>query len=147
MIVDTKYSGELEIEETEIIFFKTGLPGFQEETKFLLIDFPDNPVFQILQSVQTPTTAFIVTNPYYIYQDYEFDLDENIMEQLNIRSEKEIVVLSIVTVKEPFQDSTLNLKAPIILNPVRKLAKQYILTEETYQIKTPLNPNATMGGR
>lgn len=140
MNIQTKYLGSLEIEESKVIEFPTGLPGFADETEFVLLDLPDNPIFQILQSMKSAHIAFIVTNPYQIYQDYTFQLDESILEGLQIKNEIEVAVLSIVTLKEPFNTSTLNLKAPIIINTNLKQGKQNILTVEDYPSKASIAP-------
>src|SRR5690606_37570776 len=97
MIVLTKYLGEMKIDEANIIHFSGGLPGFLEETKFILLDLPGNPLFQFLQSIQTPDLAFIVTDPYHYYQDYQFELDEQILTALQIESEKDVMVRAIIT--------------------------------------------------
>ncbi|MFC4557523.1 flagellar assembly protein FliW [Virgibacillus kekensis] len=138
MNIKTKYLGEKEIEESSIIHFPFGLPGFPEEKQFALLDMPGNPVFQILQSINSQGTAFIVTNPYLFYRDYAFDLDDNLLETLQIKDEKEVRVLTIVTVKDPFDTSTLNLKAPLILNSRRNLGKQYILNTDIYPSKAAI---------
>jgi flagellar assembly factor FliW len=135
MKIQTKYLGEAEIEKSHTIHFAAGIPGFNEETEFVLMDIPGNASFQILQSITSAGTAFIVTNPHQIYRDYIFELDDNLLEALQITSEKEVVVLTIVTVKDPFQTSTLNLKAPIIINPVSRQGKQYIINNDNYPSK------------
>lgn len=140
--IDTKYLGKIDIEKNEVIQFSTGLPGFVEETAFILLDLPGNPTFQILQSITTPSLAFVVTNPYHFYLDYTFKLDEQILESLEITNEQDVLVLTIVTLKSPFNTSTLNLKAPIIIHSTRKQGKQYILNQEEYITKAPIvSPN------
>src|SRR5690625_7242839 len=98
-----------------IFEFQTGLPGFLDEKRFVLLNIPGNTVFQTLQSVKTPNLAFVVTDPYFIYQDYTFELDDNMLAYLKLETERDVKVLSIVTLKKPFDKSTINLKAPIII--------------------------------
>ncbi|MFC4023853.1 flagellar assembly protein FliW [Oceanobacillus longus] len=140
MKIQTKYLSEVEIEEYKIIQFPFGLPGFVHETQFVLLDLPDNPIFQILQSIASANVAFIVTNPYQIYEEYTFELDESLMESLQIKKEIEVAVLSIVTLKNPFKTSTLNMKAPIIINTTLRQGKQYILNSEDYSSKASIIP-------
>lgn len=141
-IIDTKYLGSIEIDNQQIIQFSSGLPGFTDELEFVILDIPGNQAFQTLQSVVTPELAFIVTNPHQYYVEYTFQLDEQILENLGIENEKDVVVLSIVTLKSPFKMSTLNLKAPIIINSTKKQGKQYILNKEDYPTKAPIvSPN------
>ncbi|MGJ9457624.1 flagellar assembly protein FliW [Oceanobacillus sp. CF4.6] len=141
MKIQTKYLSEVEIEDYKIIQFPFGLPGFVHETQFVLLDLPDNPIFQILQSIASANVAFIVTNPYQIYEEYTFELDESLMESLQIKKEIEVAVLSIVTLKNPFKTSTLNMKAPIIINSALRQGKQYILNSDDYSSKAPIIPS------
>lgn len=141
MLKQTKYLGETKIEEDKIIQFPYGLPGFQDERSFALLDLPGNNFFNILQSLTTPKLAFIVTNPYEFNKEYSFDLDDGIIEQLQIEQPTDIIILTIVTVKEPFANSTLNLKAPIIVHAMNKRAKQYILNNDSFKAQTPLTSN------
>jgi len=138
----TKYTGEVAIKNQNIISFSHGLPGFAKETKFMLLDLTGNPLFQILQSVKSQDIAFIVTDPYHFYCDYEFEIDNNLLENLQIQDKNDVFVLTIVTLKSPFDKSTINLKAPLIINRTNKQGKQYILTEIDYTTKAPIAPQA-----
>lgn len=138
MIVQTAYFGEIEIEASKIIHFEHGIPGFEDEKQFILQLVEEDSGFQVLQSVQTAVLAFIVTNPYAAVIEYSFDLDEATVHALQLHDEKDIAVFSIVTLKETLAQSTVNLKAPIIINTKNKKAKQVILNDETYAIRHPL---------
>lgn len=135
MKIQSKYLDELTIDQSKIIQFHSGIPGFLEETEFILLDLPGNTIFQTLQSINTSELAFIVTSPYDFYPDYEFKLNSQLLEKLEIKKKEEIVVLTIVTLVSPFKSSTINLKAPIIINSIRKLGKQHILNDENYPTK------------
>ena len=123
MNIQTAYSGEIEIETTNIITFEHGIPGFEEEHDFVLLPIEDNEVFHVLQSIQTPALAFIVTNPYTITTNYSFDLEEATVHSLQIKEEIEVAVFAIVSLKESIAESTINLKAPIVLNTNNKQSK------------------------
>jgi|SRR5690606_6075132 len=140
MNIQTKYLGEVEISTQQIIQFSFGLPGFLDEKEFVLLEIPGNPVFQFLQSVQSKDIAFVVANPYHFYKDYRFELDEPTIDALQIESEKDVIVLTIVTVKDPFNSSTINLKAPLIINQQKLLGKQYILNSDEYDSKAFIQP-------
>lgn len=144
MTIDTKYLGDIEIEKEKIIHFETGIPGFEAEKQFVLLDIPENDLFQILQSVKTPELAFFVANPYHLFKNYTIKLEEHIIEQLEIKSEKDVVVLSILTIKEPFTSSTVNLKAPIVINITNKRAKQFIMNDDKYSMRTQIPPISTV---
>lgn len=137
MKIQTAFLGEVTIEESQILRFDHGLPGFEEENKFTIIPLEESSIYQVLQSIQTPQIAFITVNPF-VFTDYSFDLDESTVHTLEIKSEEDVAILSIVTVKEPFSDSTLNLKAPIVINTKSHKAKQTILENSAFPLRHPL---------
>ncbi|TRM10232.1 flagellar assembly protein FliW [Lentibacillus cibarius] len=143
MYIQTKYFGEMDVDENSIIHFSTGLPGFPDEREFVLINLSDTSIYQVLQSINNKVTAFIVVNPYDIYQDYVVDLDDSLVEALQITDEDNVVVMSVVTLKSPFEYSTLNLKAPLIINYKNRQGKQYIIDTDDYSIKAAIDPRAS----
>jgi flagellar assembly factor FliW len=76
-----------------------------------------------------------VTDPFVFFKEYDFELDQSSVESLGNPSEKEVQVLSILTVRETLNESTANLQAPIILNLANRKGKQVILTYSDYQTK------------
>lgn len=144
--IQTKYLGNMEIEESKIIHFPSGIPGFLDELDFVLLDIPGNPIFQFLQSLKSEELAFVVVNPYQFHKEYTIELDESTINSLEIKSEKDVLILTIVTVKEPFETSTMNLKAPIVINLEKMLGKQYILNTDEYQSKASLKTATAQKG-
>lgn len=136
MKIQTKYFGEQEISASDIISFPSGLPGFNEIKQFVLLPFGE--VFYILQSVDEKNVAFVVTSPFSFFSTFMVDLPDTLVKQLSIESDKDVSVQVIVSVKNPFSQSTANLKAPLIINTVRKLGKQYIPEASSYSLSEPL---------
>lgn len=91
-----------------------------------------------MQSVRTPQLAFVITNPFTFYKDYDFTVEDVIVKQLGIESITDVKVFNILTLQEPFEESTVNLQAPIIINTKNNQAKQVILNNESYKTKHPL---------
>ncbi|WP_405100359.1 flagellar assembly protein FliW [Oceanobacillus sp. FSL H7-0719] len=140
MKLQTKYLGEIEVQAEKIIHFPKGLPGFQDETEFIILDLPDNTAFQLLQSVKTSALAFVITSPYLFYQDYTLNLNDDLIELLEIKKQEDVAVYNIVTLKNPFSESTINLRAPIIINTSSLLGKQYILNDSPYSSRAAIAP-------
>ncbi|GLH64275.1 flagellar assembly protein FliW [Parageobacillus sp. G301] len=139
MRLRTNYHGEVEINEKDIFHFEHGIPGFLDEKKFALLPLEDTP-FVILQSVKTPALGFAMIDPFVYFPDYDIELDEHTVTQLELSSEKEVIVYVILTVADPFENTTANLQAPIVLNYEKKLGKQVILTNTPYKTKHRLFP-------
>jgi flagellar assembly factor FliW len=134
MNMQTKFHGEVEINEEQVLHFNTGIPGFIDEKKFCILPIEETPLF-VLQSVKSAETAFILTDPFSFFTDYEFDLPEEVTEALSISFDKYVAVFVILTVQEPFEKTTANLQAPVIINQKEKLGKQVILNGTTYTTK------------
>ncbi|MFD2615836.1 flagellar assembly protein FliW [Terrilactibacillus laevilacticus] len=143
MNIETKYFGKQAIHENEIISFPQGIPGFLEEKAFIIQPFGE--AFFILQSIKDPQVAFVVTSPFIYFKDYEVDLPDPLIEQLEINDAKEVGVFVIVHIHDPFKDSTVNLKAPIIINQRKQIGKQYIINDTTYKTRQRLTPLKTEG--
>ncbi|NIK12502.1 flagellar assembly protein FliW [Alkalibacillus almallahensis] len=138
MNIESVYFGEIDVKDEQLITFENGIPGFQTETEFALLDLEGNPAFKIMQSTKTTELAFVLTNPFLINPNYEFKLDDTTVEQLAIEKGEDVVVWSIVTVKDPFDQSTMNLKAPVVINQANKQAKQISLVGTDYHTKHPI---------
>lgn len=131
MKIQTKFHGEQEIVKEEILHFEAGIPGFLDEKEFYIFPLEDTPLY-VLQSIRTKEIAFIITDPFVLFAQYEFDLSQDLVESLNIQSEKEVAVFVILTVKEPFNKTTANLQAPLIINQKNKQGKQFIINNSPY---------------
>lgn len=138
MQIETKFHGPLEIQDTDKWRFPKGLPGFEEEKEFTLLPIEGNNMFQVMQSTQTPAVAFIVANPYTLIDDYSFDIDEPTIELLDIQNPEDIMVLGVVSLKQPFENSTINLQAPLIFQLNNRKAKQMILNDNCFDIRQPI---------
>ncbi|AOU02500.1 flagellar assembly protein FliW [Bacillus velezensis] len=135
MIIKTKYHGEIRIDEGQIISFENGLPGFNEETQFVVLPLSEDSPFLALQSVKQEHIAFIVASPFIFFKGYEFDIDQATLELLHIEDIEDVEVMAILTLEEPFENTTANLKAPIIVNKKEMKAKQIILHDASYETK------------
>lgn len=134
MNIQTKFHGKQEVNKEDIIQFESGIPGFLEEKEFIVLPIEGTDLF-VLQSVKTTDVAFIITDPFLIFPQYEFELPQEVLEKLEIQSEKDVATFAILTVREPFQKTTANLQAPLIINQTKKLGKQVILNNPAYQTK------------
>ncbi|GGA43672.1 flagellar assembly protein FliW [Paenibacillus physcomitrellae] len=130
MQVATTAWGTLEISEGEVYHFSKGIPGFEQETEFALIEVEDSP-FCYLQSVKDQNIGFLLSDPFLFYPSYEFELSDAEAEELGI--EGKLIVRCMVTLKNPMTDSTMNLLAPLVLNPENHSAKQIVLHQSGYQ--------------
>lgn len=117
--------------------FKKGLPGFELLLNFELENLENNEKFKILKSKEEDI-SFVTTSPFEIYKDYEINLNDETIKELQIENPEDVLVLTIITLGKTLQESTINLKAPIIINIKSNLGRQYILQTDKYETKHPL---------
>lgn len=138
MQLNTYYFGEIEVQDSQIIHFEEGLPGFENEQKFVLLNNYDTeePVpFMWLQSVKDPDLAFVVTIPFFMRPDYEFDIPNEICEQIDLKSPEQAGVYTICRISGPMESMSLNLRSPIIINAENRKAVQMVLADTKYTTK------------
>lgn len=129
MIIETLTWGTLEMSEDQVYRFDKGIPGFEAETEFALIINDEGP-FSYLQSVKDPNLSFLLTDPFVFYSSYEFELPASDKEELGISSE--VIIRCMVTVRADLEHTTMNLLAPIVLNPLKQRGKQTVLHKSAY---------------
>lgn len=140
MIIQTKYHGEVEVLESEVIYFEKGIPGFPEEKSFYVLTLSEDGIYLILQSAVSSSIAFVIANPFNFFKDYDFVLEDSIQKGLELETADDVSVYSILTVEEPFKKTTANLQAPLIMNRKNNKAKQVILNDSKYHTKHHIFP-------
>ncbi|MFA9458575.1 flagellar assembly protein FliW [Halalkalibacter sp. AB-rgal2] len=147
MKIKTKYIGEIDVKDEQIITFPTGIPAFDDETSFVLHPFDEQSPFLVLQSTKSVEIAFILVNPFDFVPNYEVKLQESTKEQLNIEKPEEVSTYVLLTVKEPFAETTANLQGPIIINVRTNKAKQILMSDSSYTTKHQIFKQATKAGK
>lgn len=138
MKIDTKYFGEIEISNDKIIHFENGIMGFEEYKDFTLLydsEAEKRPFFSWLQCVTEKGLAFPVVNPLNVINDYNPVVEEELLESLGELKDEDIVLLVLATIPENIKETSVNMKAPIIVNATNGKAIQVILEKGDYQIK------------
>lgn len=120
------------------ILFEKGIPGFEDYKYFNVNVIKDNEKFYSIVSKEDDNIGFISISPFEVKKDYEIDLDDEFVNELDIKSEKDVLVLCLITLGKTLKDSTANLKAPIIINIKNNRGRQLILQDDKYKIKESL---------
>ena len=135
MKLQTRDLGEVEIDEKEIVTFTGPIFGFEQYRRFaFLYEKELSEHFIWLQSVEEPGLCFILVQPDLITDDYQPQLPR---EARSLLGEGDYMCWLIVSLREPFTDSTVNLRSPIVVNPELRQAAQFVL-EGALPIRHPL---------
>ena len=95
MLVKTKYFGEVDIPEEKVLTFDRGLIGLTDYKKFtLLYDCEkDESHIRWLQSLDEPTLALPVIDPWLIKEDYNPEVEDELLAGLGELTEENLLLL------------------------------------------------------
>ncbi len=133
--------GEIDIEENKIIIFNSGLLGFPDVKRFVLLNHMNNPdiPFKWLQAVDDPDLLFVVIDPVLFSPDYVRDIEEHDLKELSIAGAADLCIVVIVTIPHDMPElMTANLQGPLIVNTRTMEAKQAVLLDERYPLRYPV---------
>jgi len=85
-------------------------------------------VFMKMQSVDNKNISFTLVDPF-VLRDYDFEIPTKTQEILEISEESNIIILNIILVQSPIENSVVNFIGPIVFNTDNKKVAQIILPE------------------
>lgn len=141
MEVTTRIFGTVEVAEDKLIHFVGGLVGFPELVDFALIhDSEDERAqgIQWMQSIQEPQFAVPVLDPLSVLENYNPEIEDELLKPLGELTGDNMLVLVTVTVPKDITKMSVNLRGPIIINTDTRKAAQVIAEGEEYMVKYPV---------
>jgi flagellar assembly factor FliW len=143
MKFDTPRWGQIEVDAAKILHFATGLAGFPDCSRFLVMDHDRDTPLKWLQGVDRPELAFLVVEPEQIMPSYEVEVPEQILKNLGWSDDiKPADVAVFVILNVSGEALYANLRAPIIVNIGNRNAFQLILDDPEVPLRYPVRPVA-----
>ena len=134
MKATTRLFGEIDINEEKIITLERGIIGFPDLQRFALIFDEEKGLdatsIMWLQSMDDAAVAFPVMHPNQIKQDYNPTVNDEMLSSLGRLNEDNTYVLVTLTAKPKKEDTTVNLKAPIVINTETRKGCQIIVEDD-----------------
>jgi flagellar assembly factor FliW len=142
---ETKHFGVIQFDEDSVFDFPEGLPGFEDQRQFVLLERPDTRPLVFLQSLSAAGLCFITVPVSVAKADFELrmppeelaSLDLDIGRQPEIG--KEVLCLAIVSLQED-RPPTVNLLSPLVIGIRNRRGIQTIQAESSYSHQHPLLP-------
>jgi flagellar assembly factor FliW len=138
MRIETRYFGEVEIGEEKILHFTQGIFGFEEYQDFTIlydVEEEGEPFFSWLQCVTEKGLAFPIVNPFKVREDYNPIVEDALLEPLGEFQTEDLLVFLLATVPSDPKKTSVNMKAPLIINAANRRGMQLIVENEDYKIK------------
>jgi flagellar assembly factor FliW len=117
--------GEFEYLPEQMLNFPEGLIGFEQLKKFILINDEDSQPFLWLVSLEDANVCFPVIVPHAFVAEYDKEVHKKTEES----------ILAIVSLREKMEDSTVNLRSPIIIGDM--IGHQVVLENDSYPFQYP----------
>lgn len=139
MIINTARFGEIDIEESRIFDFVLPVIGFNDVTKFIILEPNQSNLFRWLQSIEDPSLAFPIISVASLDYDYSIDLSDNVINSLEITNPESLLIMNITSIPQDNpRGTTINLLAPLIFNLDNYKAGQVVLSGSGYDISYPM---------
>jgi len=142
MLIQTSRFGAVTLQTEDVIDFPEGILGFNDLRKFVLLDDPNDEIFAWLQSCELPQIAFPVLEPELFAQSYPLSLTKHDLESLSLSAQGDVKPrlrsFAIITIPEDPTQMTANLKAPVVINIEKRLARQIVLQDNSLAIREPI---------
>jgi len=128
--------GECSYTESDVVRFPWGLPGFPLLRRFLVISIDETDGYIWLQSLDDPTIAIPMCDPWSVYEEYEAPLPLYAKQSLEIERAESFCVMCVLVARDG--ETTINLLAPIIINLDTRTGRQVTLENQKYSVRTPI---------
>lgn len=127
-----------QVADIPVIELAHPMPGFPEEQRFALVRLDDDGVLMAFRSLRREDLQFVVVPPAPFYPDYAPELDDDVVTELGIDSAANVLVLLVVHAGTSLAATTVNLRAPIVVNTITRRAAQVILDDADLPLAAPL---------
>jgi flagellar assembly factor FliW len=133
--IDSTRFGSLEIAEDAVIEFPSGLIGLGG-SRYALVAREEDSAFVWLHSLDDPSLALPVTNPWRFFESYSVELSDVEAQRIGVDDPTEADVYVTVRAAEALEDFSANLRAPIVISHGR--GWQVINEADDAPVRAPL---------
>jgi flagellar assembly factor FliW len=130
--------GTFRLDRAAMVEFPSGLPGFEQCGRFVLLASEELRPFSCLHAVDGAPASFLVIDPRDVVPDYQVALGQTDLLRLGCHPGEPLILLSLVGFDEggaPYA----NLRAPIAINPARMRGCQLLPHQSPHPLRCPLS--------
>jgi flagellar assembly factor FliW len=122
-----------------VVTFPEGLPGFEASRRFMLVRSAAIEPFTLVQGIDESAPSFLAIEPASVVQGYAAPLDAVDRARLGAGPDEPLLWLALVT-PAASGAPTVNLRAPLVINPSAMRGIQMLAAESRYRLDHPLSP-------
>lgn len=121
-----------------VITFGQGIPGFEDHRRFVLMASPALDPFALLQGAGADAPSFVGIDPRLVDPSYQTPLGADDLARLEARGGDNLLWLALVAA-QPDGTATVNLRAPVVINPASMRGIQVVPHDSSYRLNQPLS--------
>ena len=133
--VTTRF-GTFAVDPTSVIQFPEGLPGFEQNRRFVLISSEDVAPLHVLHALDGDA-SFLAVDPRFVLETYRTTL--TIGDRLKLEADDETPLVWLVLVTTDGEGASVNLRAPVVINPAVMIGCQVMPHNSLYPLRHPLS--------
>ena len=114
------------------------MPGFGDLRRFALVRLDEAGDLCRLTSVEEPDLSFLVVPPGRFFPDYAPAVSDDVLDELEIRSAEDVLLLVVLNAGASLAATTANLAAPVLVNPAKRRGGQIVLDDADLPLAAPL---------
>lgn len=136
-VASTRF-GIMTVPAEKVLAFPSGVLGFPEWTRYVMLDHDTDAPFKWLHCVEEASLAFVVVDPAVFHQNYQIEISAEARVEVEGSETDELRLVVILTIPSDDPSSvTANLRGPLLMNPRTRLCKQLVLAED-YPTRYPV---------
>jgi flagellar assembly factor FliW len=112
--IESTRFGAIEVPDDAVLDFPNGLIGLGG-SRYTLIAREESAPFLWLHSLDDPSLAIPVTNPWFFFSSYEVEVSDSEAERIGVSDPAQADVYVTVRAGEAIEDFRANLRAPILI--------------------------------
>ncbi len=138
MHIETSRFGDFEFPDNKVISFPSGLPGFEDLQRFVILEIEKSKPLYWLQSTDNKYIALPAMIPFELMDNHSLQVRDSDLEELHVEEQSDLIVMNVVVIPEDIRQMTVNLAAPIIINAKEGIGKQILIDAKELPIRYPI---------
>jgi flagellar assembly factor FliW len=135
LTVQTRF-GTFPADEADIVTMVEGIPGFEQCRRFVLVSSPAIAPFTCVQGLDESRPSFLAMAPSLVDPQYRASLTPAQRARLGAAADEPLLWMAIVRLST--DSASVNLRAPIVINPSRMVGMQVMPSDSDYPVDHPL---------
>ena len=128
-LIETRF-GAFAANDRDIVTLISALPGFERCRRYVLLSARSLEPFTCLQGLDEPRPSFLTVDPRVVVPGYNLPLEDNDRRRLDLLPSDTPLWLAIVGLSA--DAASVNLRAPIVVNPRRMVGLQLLPAASAY---------------